>query len=162
MQCHRTENDLYGAVAVGRRALKVPGERLPGLEGVKKVIPNCVCIVLLLRAAKLVAFNKDSDDVKKAFDEAFKDASLSGFLHYSALSSEVAGLYFLERQDAYWSEHYLSDAFERYKAWGTIQKPRAMEESHHFLLLGTRSSTSNRSSMVLGLSRHTSAFCMTG
>lgn len=87
--------------------------------------------VVLLLDAELAAMKKQKPDkVRSMYESSISLASRCGFVHHSALANERAGQYFLEQNDKYWAEHYLTSSHELYTDWNGTAKVEQMEATY--------------------------------
>ena len=96
---------------------------------------NCHHMVLLLEAGLCRLSKKSSQTIKSAYDNVVKACKRGGFIHHAALSSELAGKYYLEEEkDFDWAAHYLSNARDLYLQWGALAIVERLEKEHSELL----------------------------
>jgi predicted ATPase len=96
---------------------------------VKNGIFNCHGMLLLLEA-ELQSFGRNFNATKKLYDDATKNFSAAGFLHFHAIANERAAEYMLEKKRPCWFETYIRTAAKAYGEWGAVAKVQQLVKKH--------------------------------
>jgi len=112
---------------------------------------NTTGMFLLLEAENASLSAKKHDQVKGKYDKAITFFTRSGFLHYSAMANELAGLWMLRIKDEFWAPIYLQQAALSYAEWGATVKVNLMVQQHSSIDLSSHvEQNQRRSSMFVG------------
>jgi predicted ATPase len=117
----------------------------------KKRSVNTTGIFLLLEAEQASLFGGTYAKVKGSYDRAITYLARTGFLHYSAMANELAGLWMIRKKDDFWARHYLAQAALSYADWGAKVKVDMMIEKHSSLDISSHiESVQRRSTTSIG------------
>ena len=91
--------------------------------------PNCHHLKLILQAEHLSITERDEVIVQKGYNDAITTAARAGFVHDHALANELAGIYFLQR-DQSWAGTYMVRASALYNDWGAFGKVKDLDAKY--------------------------------
>ncbi|MEA5506272.1 AAA family ATPase [Halotia wernerae UHCC 0503] len=94
----------------------------------------------LVEAERFYVLGKDQD-AREYYDRAITLAHEHEYLHEEALAYELAGRFYLARNQKHLARHYLQDAHYAYQRWGAIAKVKDLETRYPRFL--TKTSTDN-------------------
>jgi histidine kinase len=87
-----------------------------------------------LISAEIARVNGNVEQAATHYDQAIAEAIKVGYLHLSALATELAGEFYLSRGRIKIASYYLNDAYQGYLAWGALAKVQELEAKHLILL----------------------------
>lgn len=87
----------------------------------------------LVKAERARILGRD-ETAQQYYDLATKEASENGFLHYSAIASELSGKYYMSRGKVSFARSCFSAALDDYQQWGAQGKVREIEEEFALIL----------------------------
>ena len=93
----------------------------------KKGNVNCLHMYHLLVAEHSILCGK-TKQAEESFKLAQSAAGRSGYLQDKALAHEMAGLYYMKRNDDYWAKHNFDLAQRAWQDWGATAKAKHIEE----------------------------------
>lgn len=99
----------------------------------------------LLVEAERARIEKRFGDARELYDEAIASAHENEFLNEEALAYELAGRFYLQRQNRDMTERYLSNALRTYMIWGASAKAADLEEKYPEYVLKPEQKTSSTS-----------------
>jgi tetratricopeptide (TPR) repeat protein len=80
-------------------------------------------------------------DAREYYDSAISCARENQYLNEEALAYELAGRFYLSRNQSHVAGHYLQDARYAYQTWGALAKVKDLEARYPQFLTSTTSST---------------------
>lgn len=80
--------------------------------------------------AELARVNGDYGQARELYDEAARGARESAYMQDEALSYELAGKFYLQRDLDRLGQHYLHSALRAYQRWGAVVKVKHLEEKY--------------------------------
>ncbi|WGV23557.1 trifunctional serine/threonine-protein kinase/ATP-binding protein/sensor histidine kinase [Halotia branconii] len=104
----------------------------------------------LVEAERCCVLGKDQD-AREYYDRAITLAHKHEYLHEEALAYELAGRFYLAKNQKHLARHYLQDAHYAYQRWGAVAKVKDLEARYPRFL--TKTSTE---SFAIGLNPLTS------
>ncbi len=94
----------------------------------------------LVEAERFYVLGKDQD-AREYYDRAITLAHENEYLHEEALAYELAGRFYLAKNQKHLARHYLQDAHYAYQQWGAAAKVKDLESRYPRFL--TKTSTDN-------------------
>ena len=86
-----------------------------------------------LTGAEIARLEGRALDAERLYEQAIHSARANGFVHYEALSNELAALFYKARKFEKISHAYLRDARYCYLRWGAAGKVRQLDEFYPYL-----------------------------
>ena len=94
----------------------------------------------LVEAERAGILGKDSD-AREYYDRAIALAQENEYLNEEALAYELAGRFYLARNQKHVARHYLQDAHYAYQRWGAVAKVKDLETRYPQFLANTSTDT---------------------
>ncbi|OJJ25649.1 hypothetical protein BI308_10000 [Roseofilum reptotaenium AO1-A] len=94
----------------------------------------------LVEAERARVLDKNGD-AREYYDRAIALAKANEYLNEEALANELAGRYYLSRNQNSLAQLYLKEAHYAYQRWGAVAKVRDLETRYSEFFLSTKSST---------------------
>jgi PAS domain S-box-containing protein len=94
----------------------------------------------LVEAERLRVLGKDSE-AREYYDRAITLARENEYLNEEALAYELAGRFYLARNQNHVARHYLQDAHYAYQRWGAVAKVKDLEARYPQFLANTATDT---------------------
>ena len=101
-----------------------------------------------LLTAEIARKAEENQQAAEYYDLAITTATNAGYLHESALASELAGEFYLSKHRVKIAGLYLADAYHEYRRWGAFAKVEDLKSRHDNLLLGNLSIDSDVSAIT--------------
>ena len=91
-----------------------------------------------LLSAEIARVKDDSlDDISESYDKAIARNGQQGFIHFEAISNELAAKFWLTRGKERIAQIYLQEAYYGYQRWGAEAKTKMLEERYPQWLLSS-------------------------
>ena len=104
---------------------------------------NVVHTVHLL-LAEFAALDGNGNQAEENFKAASVAARRSGYLADKALAHELAGMYYMDRNESYWAKYNVEEAYKTYLDWKATSKAADLARKYpQFIILNVASDTDN-------------------
>ncbi|MEH2431967.1 MAG: AAA family ATPase [Nostoc sp.] len=114
------QEGILQKVTVNQEKLKTWAEHAP---------MNCLHKFYLVEAERARVLGKDSE-AREYYDRAITLAHENEYLNEEALAYELAGKFYLARNQNHVARHYLQDAYYTYQCWGAVAKVKNLEAQY--------------------------------
>ena len=108
-------------------------QRLSTLEGADAACSENISNKLTLLRAEMARIAGDDKAACKLYEQSIRMARRSGFYHEAAIANELAGKYYLSKNDQSHARIYLAEAHRLYCDWGCQLKVTALELQYKYL-----------------------------